>query len=111
MAIRYPVVPTNITVHLGNPNENAKDINKKLQAENKKELAEDLIKELERQGYKVTKGKVESAPKTMIINRKGMTEEQTKRISNIVLNNTIQTGEDNSEFNYTIIIGKDYTKI
>jgi len=26
MAIRYPIVPNNITVHLGNPNENAKDI-------------------------------------------------------------------------------------
>ena len=26
MAIRYPVVPYNITVHLGNPDEYAKDI-------------------------------------------------------------------------------------
>ena len=101
---------------LDNPTDEEKKENSKINIEvlyldNKKELAEDVTKELERQGYKVTKGKVESAPKTMIINRKGMTEEQTKRISNIVLNNTIQTGEDNSEFNYTIIIGKDYTKI
>ena len=79
-----------------------------LYIENKKELADKIGQELELKGYKITKSKVESAPKTIIINRKQMTEEQTQKISNILLNTSVQTGEDNSEFNYTIIIGKDY---
>ena len=100
---------------LGEPTEEEKEENSKinievLYLESKKELAEEVMQELEKQGYKTTKGKVEAAPKTMIINRKQMKEEQTKKISNILLNSNIQTGEDNGEFNYTIIIGKDYTK-
>ncbi|MBQ9298180.1 MAG: LCP family protein [Clostridia bacterium] len=99
---------------LGLPTDEEKEENSKinielLYLENKKEIADKIEKDLETQGYKVTKSKVESAPKTMIINRKKMTEDQTQKISNIILNNLVQNGEDNNEFNYTIILGKDYT--
>ncbi len=67
-----------------------------------------LLETLEEQGYNVTKEEIASAPKTIIINRKQMDEEKTKEISNLVLNASLEEGEDNGQYHYTIIIGKDY---
>lgn len=79
-----------------------------LYVDTKEKEVEKLIETLEEQGYNVTKEEIASAPKTIIINRKQMDEEKTKEISNIVLNASLEEGEDNGEFHYTIIIGKDY---
>lgn len=79
-----------------------------LYVDTKEKEVEKLIETLEEQGYNVTKEEIASAPKTIIINRKQMAEEKTKEISNIVLNASLEEGEDNGEFHYTIIIGKDY---
>lgn len=73
---------------------------------------EDKIKaieeELTEQGYQITTKEIASAPTTIIINRKQMTEEQIKNIQNYFINARLEEGEDTGEYNYTIIVGNDY---
>lgn len=88
--------------------ENSKTNIEILYVEDKVEEADRLQETLEEQGYKITKEKIAAAPKTIIINRKQMTEENTKKIQKLVLNAKIEEGEDNGEYHYTIIVGKDY---
>lgn len=97
------------------PSKEEKEENSKINIEllygnSKEETIETLEKELKEQGYNVTKEKIGSAPKTMIINRKQMAEEKTKDIGKIVLNAITEEGEDKGEYHYTIIIGNDYEK-
>ena len=75
---------------------------------NKTEKVEWIEEELTSQGYKITKTEITSAPKTIIINRKQMTEEQTEKIQAYFLNARMEEGEDIGEYNYTIIVGNDY---
>lgn len=100
---------------LDKPSKEEKEENSKiniqlLYVETEEEEANNLVKELEEQGYKVTKETVVSAPKTIIINRKQMPEEKTNELKGIVLNALTEDGEDNGEYHYTIIVGKDYKK-
>ena len=88
--------------------ENSKTNIEILYVEDKVEEADRLQETLEEQGYKITKEKIAAAPKTIIINRKQMTEENTKKIQKLVLNAQIEEGEDNGQYHYTIIVGKDY---
>ena len=88
--------------------ENSKTNIEILYVEEKVEEADRLQETLEEQGYKITKEKIAAAPKTIIINRKQMTEENTKKIQKLVLNAKIEEGEDNGQYHYTIIVGKDY---
>ena len=75
---------------------------------NKTEKVKWIEEELTSQGYKITKTEITSAPKTIIINRKQMTEEQTEKIQAYFLNARMEEGEDTGEYNYTIIVGNDY---
>ena len=88
--------------------ENSKTNIEILYVEEKVEEADRLQETLEEQGYKITKEKIAAAPKTIIINRKQMIEENTKKIQKLVLNAQIEEGEDNGQYHYTIIVGKDY---
>ncbi len=76
--------------------------------EEKEKSVEKLENELKEQGYKTTKEKIESASKTIIINRKQVTEEQIKNLQKFVGNTLTEDGEDSGDYNCTIIIGNDY---
>lgn len=74
----------------------------------KQEKVKWVEEELTEQGYKITKTEIVAAPKTIIINRKQATEEQEKVIKGYFMNARIEDGENTEEYNYTIIVGKDY---
>lgn len=98
---------------LDKPSKEEKEENSKINIEllyvkTKEEEVETLEETLTEQGYKITKKEIASAPKTIIINRKQMEEEKTKKINKFVLNALNEEGEDNGNYHYTIIIGKDY---
>ena len=70
---------------------------------------EKAVEQLTNQGYKVTKkGSTNITNVTTIINRtnNGVSEENT--ITALLGTGTAITGEDNSEVDFTIILGKDY---
>lgn len=101
---------------LDKPTEEEIEENSKINIEllymsSKEKEAIELKDKFEEQGYNIIEEEITSAPKTMLINRKLMTEETTKKIKNIVLNAQEQQGEDNGKYHYTIIIGKDYESI
>ena len=79
-----------------------------LYLKNKIKKVEWIEEELTSQGYKITKEEITSAPKTIIINRKQMTEEQTEKIQAYFLNARMEEGEDTGKYSYTIIVGNDY---
>lgn len=74
----------------------------------KADKIERIEEELTEQGYQITTSEIASAPKTIIINRKQMTEEQTKNIQGYFINARLEEGEDTGKYNYTIIVGNDY---
>lgn len=101
---------------LDKPTEEELEENSKINIEllymsSKEKEATELEDKFAEQGYNITAEEITSAPKTMIINRKEMTEETTKKIKGIVLNAREEQGEDNGQYHYTIIIGKDYESI
>ena len=88
--------------------ENAKINIELLYIDSNETEAKSIKENLEERGYKVTIDKVTAAPTTVIINRKQMSEEKTKKLKNIIMNANMQEGEDNGDYHYTIILGKDY---
>ena len=98
---------------LDKPSEQEIEENSKINIEilyqsNKIEKVEWIEEELTEQGYNITTTEIASAPKTIIINRKQMTENQTEKIKAYFINARIEDGEDTGEYNYTIIVGNDY---
>ena len=74
----------------------------------KKSKATWIEEELKEQGYKITKTEIAAAPKTMIITRNKASEQQETTIKSYFMNARTEDGENTEEYNYTIIIGKDY---
>ena len=67
------------------------------------------INQLKNQGYKVTKsGTTNVVNKTTIIDRKNNTKEVENAIKSLLGAGTTTVGEDNSNVDFTVIIGKDY---
>lgn len=74
----------------------------------KKALTE-VTEKLEELGYKVTKsGNTSTTSKTTIINRTNKSTTIEDKIKDAIGRGSISTGENNSNVDFTIIIGKDY---
>lgn len=64
---------------------------------------------LQKAGFKVAKtGTTTSTTKTTIINRTNKSSEVAEKLQNTVGAGTISNGNDNSEVDFTIVIGSDY---
>ena len=67
------------------------------------------LEQLKSQGYKITKqGNTNIANTTTIINRTKKTSSDENAIVSLLGTGTKISGEDNSEVDFTIILGKDY---
>ena len=98
---------------LDKPSEEEIEENSKINIEllyvaNKIEKVKWIKEELTGQGYNIKTTEIASAPKTIIISRKQISEEQTENIKAYFLNARMEEGEYTGEYNYTIIIGNDY---
>lgn len=70
---------------------------------------EKAVEQLTNQGYKVSKkGSTNITNKTTIINRTNNTTAEENTITALLGTGTAITGEDNSEVDFTVILGKDY---
>ncbi len=67
------------------------------------------VEQLQEQGYKVTKkGTTNVTRKTMIIDRKNNSKETENAIKSLLCTGVVSMGEDNSDVDFTIILGTDY---
>lgn len=67
------------------------------------------VKQLQNQGYKITKkGTTNVTKTTVIIDRKENTQEAERAIKSLLGIGQIKTGEDTNGVDFTIIIGQDY---
>lgn len=74
-----------------------------------KEILTEVKEKLKEKGYVVSKsGTTSSTEKTAIINRTSQTNQIAKDIKQVLGAGTITNGSDNTNVDFTIIIGKDY---
>ena len=75
----------------------------------KGELFKDTAHNFKEKGYNVVKtGNTNSTTKTSIINRTNQKTETTKELKEILKVGTTSQNSNNSDVDYTIILGKDY---
>ena len=69
----------------------------------------EAITQLQNQGYKITKkGTTNITKKTVIIDRTNNVDDIDNAIKSLLCTGYVQNGENNSDVDYTIIIGTDY---